>query len=305
MPVRGLCAIAMGKLGSREVGYGSDLDVIFVYDPALRPDDPLAYFSRSARRIIQLLTMPHGAGRGYELDTRLRPSGSQGLLVTSLAAFGRYHRLPAGDDDGVPHADRAATWERLALLKARVSAGDTALGRAALQVAHDAAYGSPIDVTQAARSVHELRLRMERELARERPGRYDVKFGRGGLLDVDFCVQLLQLRHGAHERVRTPQTQRAIEELANLGALDPRQAAWLREGREFLLRLEQRLRIVHGDGSHLIEAEAVGLKALARRMGLRDRPAQEATAALLERYRQVTGRIRSCYDEIVVRAAQN
>src|SRR5690606_13745066 len=99
-PIEGLAIIAMGKLGGREIGYGSDLDVLFVFDPkGFAGDDPTAFFARRARRIIQIVGMPHHEGRGYELDTRLRPSGNQGLLVVSLEAFARYH---AESDSGTP-----------------------------------------------------------------------------------------------------------------------------------------------------------------------------------------------------------
>ncbi|HHH31667.1 MAG TPA: bifunctional [glutamate--ammonia ligase]-adenylyl-L-tyrosine phosphorylase/[glutamate--ammonia-ligase] adenylyltransferase, partial [Polyangiaceae bacterium] len=98
-PVRGLAVLAMGKLGGREIGYGSDLDVIFLYDPDVPGiDDPMAHFTRAARKIIQLISMPHVEGRGYELDTRLRPSGNQGMLVVSLPGFARYHGVATGPD---------------------------------------------------------------------------------------------------------------------------------------------------------------------------------------------------------------
>src|SRR6185436_4379684 len=93
----GLAVVAMGKLGGRELGYGSYLDVVFIYDPdrAPEPDEAGAYFSRAASSVIRLISEPHVSGPGYELDTRLRPSGSHGMLVTSLSAFARYHGVAA------------------------------------------------------------------------------------------------------------------------------------------------------------------------------------------------------------------
>ena len=92
--------VAMGKLGGNEIGFGSDLDVLFIFDPASAPDgvDPHEHFVRRAQRVIRLVSAAHADGRGYELDTRLRPSGSQGLLVTSLASFARYHGVPLAGD---------------------------------------------------------------------------------------------------------------------------------------------------------------------------------------------------------------
>jgi glutamate-ammonia-ligase adenylyltransferase len=293
--VKGLALMAMGKLGGHELGYGSDLDVIFLFDPAAAPDDAHAFFSRAARRVIQLVSMPHVEGAGYELDTRLRPSGSQGLLVVSLEAFARYH-AQAGPTTG----EHAATWERLALLRARFCAGDEAVGRQAIAVARRAAYERHGDLATLAADVHRLRLRMERELARERPGRYDLKFGRGGLVDVEFATQLLQLRHGADPNVRTTETPRAIEALAAGGYLDAVHAEAMRTGYAFLRRLQLRIRVVHADAAHLIEERAAGLSTLARRMGIGGTlPARR----LLEQYLAVTDSVRRAYEAIVVEAA--
>ena len=298
--VRGLVVLAMGKLGGREIGYGSDLDVVFLFDPAAAPEgvDAAKHFTRAARRVIRLITISHAAGAGYELDTRLRPSGNQGLLVVSIDAFARYHES-APEDPTTPGV-RAATWERMALLRARAAAGNPALGAEAMRIAARTAYNRGGDARAMAEEVHRLRLRMERELSHERPGRYDLKLGRGGLADVEHTVQLLQLLHGARPLVRTQETSLAIEALAAEGILSPEHAEALREGYAFLRRLEQRIRIVHADSAHLLEERAPGLVPLARRMGIRDRPRGEAVAELLARYREVTERVRAVYEAIVV-----
>jgi glutamate-ammonia-ligase adenylyltransferase len=294
----GLSVLAMGKLGGREIGYGSDLDVVFLYDPARAPGgDPIAHYSRVARRVIQLIGMPHREGRGYELDTRLRPSGSQGLLVTSLEAFARYHEAAAA---GGARGERAATWERLALLRARFAAGDGALGAEALAVATRAAYDRGGTLAEIAADVHPLRQRIERELARERPGRHDLKHGRGGLVEVELVVQVLQLVFGRDPRVRTTETRQAIEALAGIGALGASDAEALREGYRFLRRLEQRLRVLHGDGAHLLEQGAAGMPALARRLGITGpQPAER----LLDQYRRISTLVRACYERIVASSA--
>ena len=302
--VRGLAVLAMGKLGGREIGYGSDLDVLFLFDPTSAPPgaDAHAYFARSARRIIKLISVSHAAGPGYELDTRLRPSGNQGLLVTSLEAFARYHGIAPGagpHPPGVTPHVRAAAWERLALLRARAVAGDAALGAEALRIAHAAAYEMPTDPRAMAEEIHRLRMRMERENSQERRGRYDIKLGRGGLVDVEFAVQLLQLEHGKDRRVRTPETGIAIEALAAAGYLAAEHAETLRDGYAFLRKLEQRIRILHGTPAQLLEESAPGLFPLARRMGIRDRRGSEAAAELLARYREVTERVRATYEAIV------
>jgi glutamate-ammonia-ligase adenylyltransferase len=303
--VRGLAVLAMGKLGGREIGYGSDLDVLFLFDPAAAPagSDADAYFARSARRIIKLISVSHAAGPGYELDTRLRPSGNQGLLVTSLEAFARYHGIAPGAGPHAPGATphvRAAAWERLALLRARAAAGDAALGAEAMRIAHTAAYEMPTDPKAMAEEIHRLRMRLERENSQERRGRYDIKLGRGGLVDVEFAVQLLQLEHGKDRRVRTQETGVAIEALAAAGYLAAEHAETLRDGYAFLRKLEQRVRILHGTPAQLLEESAPGLFPLARRMGIRDRRGSEAAEELLARYREVTERVRATYEAIVV-----
>jgi glutamate-ammonia-ligase adenylyltransferase len=301
----GLAVIAMGKLGGREIGYGSDLDIFFVYDAGPDGEDDAAEkYVRAAQRVLSLVSTPHGDGPGYELDTRLRPSGSHGLLVVSLDAFARYHGLTReGQED--PHQDRARTqaqdWERQALVKARACAGDVEVGRRVIALASRVAYerGSP-DPS----SMHHLRMRMEMELAKEGPRRYDVKLGRGGIVDVEFAAQWLQMRHGTDLRVRTPDTEGAIAALESCGYLDGDRAAVLREGYAMLRRLEQALRVVHGTSASLIEEGAPGLAALARRMGFRDEantPSGTAADALLERYRAVTRDVREAYLDVLGR----
>jgi glutamate-ammonia-ligase adenylyltransferase len=278
----GLAVIAMGKLGGRELGYGSDLDVLFVYED---PDEEaVERFARIAQRVLRLLGTPHGEGPGYELDTRLRPSGSHGLLVVSLEAFTRYQ------------SEQAEGWERQALVKARACAGDAELGARVLAVAHAAAYerGAP-----EAERMHHLRMRMERELTHERldrpPARYDVKLGRGGVVDVEFAAQWLQMHHGRDPRVRTTETEVALAALETCGYLEPALADILREGWRFLRRLEQRLRVSHGTSATLLEEGAPGLAALARRMGMHDGQRARADAALLERYVAATRDVRAAY----------
>ena len=183
-------------------------------------------------------------------------------------------------------------WERQALLKARFCAGDRELGAKVIALAHAAAYergGPPPE------RVHHLRMRMERELAGERRGRYDLKLGRGGLVDVEFAAQWLQMKHGRDPRVRTPDTETALTALETCGYLEPHVAPPLREGYRVLRRMEQRLRVLHGTSAQLIEEEAPGMALLARRMGMRDGPRGTASQALVARYLEVTRDVRAAY----------
>jgi len=304
----GLAVIAMGKLGGKEIGYGSDLDLFFVYreGPQAEGDthDAFEHAVRQAQRVLRLLSAPHGEGPGYELDTRLRPSGHHGLLVVSRDAFARYHGLAGGAEGEAASAEKQAQdWERQALIKARFVAGDAVLGEEIMRLAHRAAYevGAP-----AAEKMHHIRLRMERELGAERRGgdakaraRYDLKLGYGGLVDVEFAAQWLQMKHGTDTRVRTSDTELALSALETAGYLDPGPAGALREGYQLLRRLEQRLRVLHGTSTQWIEEGAPGVLPLARRMGMRDGPWGTASEALLARYRTVTDDVRAAYLAVI------
>jgi len=293
----GFAVLALGKLGGRDLGYGSDLDVIFTFLPsaAPQPQEATPYFVRGAQRVIRLLTEPHSAGPGYELDARLRPSGSHGLLVTSLESFARYHRLPI---DGPEHEplpvvfSSGAAWERQTLLRARGVVGDPELLRRSLEIAWRAAYegGAP-----PASEMHRLRMRMEKELARERDGRYDLKLGRGGLLDIEFAVQWLQMKNGTDLRVRTPDLGLALQALHTAGYLDRSAFEAFSEGYAFLRQLEQRIVVRTGNNAALIQVNGAGLPHLARRMGFQDGQGVHASAELVARYRDVTETVRASY----------
>jgi glutamate-ammonia-ligase adenylyltransferase len=300
-PVRGLAVIAMGKLGGSDIGYASDLDVLFVYDPDAAPsrDDALAHFARRAQRIIRLISEPHDVGPGYELDTRLRPSGSHGMLVTTAASFARYHGVgteaAAGETQLAVLASGAA-WERQALLRARACAGDLELGARAIRIAEVAAYelGAP-----APEELHRLRMRMQRELGRERPRRYDIKTGEGGLLDIEFAVQWLQMRFGQDRSLRTTDTGNALEALHRGSYLEIAHYATLLDGYRFLRRLEQRMVIQGGASSTVLDLRRPGLAQVARRMGLQDTPGASARELLMSRYLDIRGAVRAAYRDIL------
>ncbi|PWB64333.1 MAG: bifunctional [glutamate--ammonia ligase]-adenylyl-L-tyrosine phosphorylase/[glutamate--ammonia-ligase] adenylyltransferase, partial [Deltaproteobacteria bacterium] len=181
------CVMGMGKLGSEELSYHSDLDIIFLYSGAGEsvpaPDaDPAdfrkvtnhEYFAKVAQRLITLLTMATREGYVYKLDTRLRPSGNAGPLVSSLAAFETYHE----------HS--AHLWERQALLKCRFVAGDREFGKQVEGMVARFIFDRPLP-EGAAEEIHRLRMRMEVELGREHTRLLNLKVGRGGVVDVEFA----------------------------------------------------------------------------------------------------------------------
>ncbi len=280
--------VGMGKLGSRELTYGSDLDVIFLYQAAR--DDPAdrleaqQYFVRLAQKLGWLLQARTAEGVCYEVDARLRPSGNQGLLVTSLDAFRAYHE------------ESAQVWERQALLRARAVAGSASLAEAFESLRREILC-RPLPAGFGAEA-RRIRMRMETELAKESDGRRDFKTGRGGIADVETVVQIRQLEHGgAHpELFETARTDEQLERLAALGLLEADQAAALREGWSFLRRLSSRLRIVENRSISDLHAERGDLDAVARALGY---PSSELTGdarrPLLTDYLRHTEAIRGVY----------
>ena len=277
----GIAAIAMGKYGGRELSYGSDLDLFFIFDPAQFAEEDVPY--RIATRILRLLSTTHAEGPGYELDTRLRPSGNQGLLVTSEAAFARYH----GEDNAV--LAKAEAWERQALIKARFVAGDAPLGARTTALAERIAFtgGAP----DPAR-VLELRLRME--AGARSAGALDIKLGPGGLVDIEFLVQTLQMQHGADRRVRERSTEAALRSLWQVGALADDAAQTLLRHYAFYRRLEQRLRIVYGRSDTLVVREGPQIRTLARRLGFFG-DARRPEEGLVETLQQTMEEVRAIF----------
>jgi glutamate-ammonia-ligase adenylyltransferase len=269
-----LAILALGKLGGRELGYAADLDVVFVYDG---DEDAIVATTRIAQRLLGALRQVTPNGRLYELDTRLRPSGTQGLLVSSLAAWRRYH------------AEDARLWERQALTKLRAVAGDPIVGAEAESIARRAVYGAaPGPLAPIAHAIRDMRERIERELGgRDGSSRgrvVDVKTGPGGIVDIEFAAQYLQLVHGhAHAALRATGTADVLRAAAALGVAPATTLELLEQGYRFLRGLEHRLRVVHDQPIHRLPESRVELDRLARRSSF---PDGRALLAHLERWQR-------------------
>ena len=215
-----LAVIAMGKLGGRLLSFGSDLDLVFIYDAPLdaesdgeKPLPTQTYFMRLSQRLLAALTAKTAEGELFEVDMRLRPTGNKGPIATSLEGFLKYH------------AESAWTWERMALTRSRVVAGDPALARRVTD-AIAGVLSRPRDADTLLRDVADMRARMLKERRDVSP--WDLKHRRGGLVDCEFIAQYLQLRHAAaHPEVVNGNTAVAFERLAAAGALDAGAAATL------------------------------------------------------------------------------
>lgn len=255
-PSMRLCAIAMGRLGAGEMSYNSDLDLIFVYDDraevaASNPE----IASRMMQKLIAILESRTREGYAYKLDLRLRPSGNAGPLVTSLAGFRDYHR------------QSSAVWERQALVRARVVAGDPELAREVETARREFVYGRGLSAAEIG-EIAAMRHRMESEIGVEDKTRLNIKQGRGGLVDVEFLVQMMSLAHGrAHPELRVRNTMGLLEALAGLHLIAPDDVSALQDDYRFLSRLENRLRIESDQPAWAVPTSATALRPLARRMG--------------------------------------
>jgi glutamate-ammonia-ligase adenylyltransferase len=287
-PSEGLVVVGMGKLGSDELGYASDLDLIFVYDPG----EPgwwtgraVAHeiFTRIAQRTISALQTPTREGIAYRIDTRLRPSGNQGPLVSSLEAFAAYH------------ATSAQLWERQALIRARVVAGPEPLARQLEGVIAGFVYGRGLSEAESG-EIARMRARIERERGTAGALGINIKTGRGGLVDVEFLVQALQLRHGhAHTAVRARGTLAALRALEAARLLPATESRALADGYVFLHAMESRLRLERDRPIDETDVDDAALLPLARRLGYAgtDAAAVAALRADQARHREA---IRAVYD---------
>ncbi len=258
-----VAVVALGKCGSREMSAGSDLDLMTVY----RPDTPEAasalkdwsadvFYGRFTQRLIAALSTPTGEGELYEVDMQLRPSGTKGPVAVSLTAFQDYY-------------DREAeTWELLALTRARVVWASSAGFDQVVQDAVEVALRRPRDRGRTAADVVEMRQLLEQE--RPPKGAWDLKLLPGGLVDVEFAAQFLQLSHAADGGPLTPNTATALQAcrtqaLAPVGVLSDLLAAWALQQ-----NLTQLLKVALADGADPAEEPKAFKVLLARAGGARD-----------------------------------
>jgi [glutamine synthetase] adenylyltransferase / [glutamine synthetase]-adenylyl-L-tyrosine phosphorylase len=209
-PRTALTVLGLGSFGAREMRYGSDLDLVFLFGGDGESDtgvDHREWFARASVRVIAAMEAMLEEGRLYAVDTRLRPSGEQGLLVTSWASFGRYHR------------EEAAAWERVALLRARaVWSGESPEQRRQRDAELEAlAFDLPVDDEAFRAELRRLRGRVEKERGRVPEGSRHLHFDPGGIMDLELLAALGQLRHAGDPQVRTTSTMDVLTRLVELG----------------------------------------------------------------------------------------
>jgi glutamate-ammonia-ligase adenylyltransferase len=283
LPLR-LAIIGMGRLGGYEQGYGSDADVLFVFEPlGAEESDVTSVAHEVAQELRRLLSKP-ASDPPLLVDADLRPEGRQGPLVRSLDSYAEYYRrwsLP---------------WEKQALLRACPIAGDAELGSRFVEVIDPLRYpqGGISEADQ--REIRRLKARMEAErLPRGVDPAMHLKLGRGGLTDVEWTVQLLQLRHAAAvPTLRTTATLDGLAAALEAQLLTGPDEAILRTAWLLATRVRSAIVLAHGRASDIVPSDARARAAVARAMGY----GSGSTADLLEDYQRATRRARQVHERL-------
>ncbi|HOW66307.1 MAG TPA: hypothetical protein P5186_23650 [Candidatus Paceibacterota bacterium] len=286
--------IGLGKLGGQELNYSSDVDVIFLYDdeghvfkqPPGKTDagqgmSSHQFFARLAESVINEVSRVTQEGRLFRIDLRLRPEGKAGPLVRSLASYENYY------------AQWGQIWERMMLIKARGVAGDPSLAGEFLEMTQPFRYPRSLG-ERALREVAAMKQRIEQEVIREGEEDRNIKLSRGGIREIEFSVQVLQILHGG--RIPFLQERRTLAALAKLveyNLMSEQEGRRLGEAYRFLRELEHRLQMEANLQTHTLPSNDAAIKRLARLMEFRQVPKfQEA----LERHR---GLVREVFDKVV------
>jgi len=252
--------LALGKLGGEELNYSSDIDLIFVYDEEGRTDgyrsiSNAEFFAKMGMELVRILDEHTAFGIAYRVDMRLRPDGEQGALARSLDATLGYY------------ISRGRTWERQALIKCRPIAGDVELGRTFLDAITPFVYRRYLGAAEIA-EIKALKRRIEQRTVSAGVDDLEVKTGRGGIRDVEFVVQFLQLLHGGdYPEVRHANTLQALTKLEAVGCLTSEERGIMDDTYRFLRSVEHRLQILFDRQTHQLPRAIEELRTLAIRMG--------------------------------------
>jgi glutamate-ammonia-ligase adenylyltransferase len=295
------CVVALGKLGSAELNYASDIDLVFIYS-----DDGTTaggssergklsnreYFIKLSEAISKLVGQPAGEGAAYRVDLRLRPHGRDGALAVSLA-------------EALAYYDKTAqAWERQALIRSRPAAGSGALFARFANAVQPSIYRSDVSVKDALASVRLAKQKIDRHVARSNAG-FNVKLQRGGIREIEFIAQALQLAHGARDEwLRVSHTLISLGRLADRELITEQERSELSDAYLFLRTLEHRLQMEHGLQTHTVPQTDAQRLLVARRMGFKGE-----TSALLKDFDRAlllhTTKVLNAYDRVFAEPAEN
>jgi len=272
--------IGMGKLGGQELNYASDVDVLFVHEGDSNEAD------RVARALLHTMTTPTADGIVFRTDADLRPEGRAGALSRTLDSYASWYE------------QWARSWEFQALLKARPVAGDLDLAERFIELVQPYVWPDRLD-PDAVLEARTMKARSEEEMRRKGLTDRELKRGRGGIRDVEFAVQLLQLVHGRHdESVRSPRTLDALDQLADAGYIERDDATRLQDAYVFLRTLEHRLQLWDEQQTHTLPSDPVALERLARVMGFRNTPRASAVEEFAEVQRRHQAEVRAIHERL-------
>jgi [glutamine synthetase] adenylyltransferase / [glutamine synthetase]-adenylyl-L-tyrosine phosphorylase len=290
-PTARIAVIGMGKLGGRELNYVSDVDVVFVHEPIEEGGDKAANREvvQVLGRVLELLNSSTTMGRAYEIDPTLRPEGRSGALSRTIPSF-------------VAYWERwAKTWEFQALLKARPVAGDLQLGERWLAAAAPFVYPERLDPDVVA-EIRAMKSRIESRPEVRRDGERQLKLGPGGIRDVEFAVQLLQLVHGRGDRsLRLTGTLETLDALVRNGYVDDSDAEAFATAYRLLRTVEHRLQLAHERRTHTIPADPERQEWLARSLGYRAAAANPAREPFLADLHKVQSGVRELHAKLFYR----
>ncbi len=252
--------VGMGKLGGQELHYGSDLDLIFLYTRNGQTGGRQAlsnkeYYAKLIQKFISYLSVYTRGGYAYKIDTQLRPSGNQGPLVSTLDAYADYQRT------------KAQIWEKQALLKARFVCGNEEFGKTLAKQFHQLIFSTEFPHNLNL-EIHRMRLRMENEIAQETPRRLHYKAGFGGLIDIEFAIQYLQLKMGKiFETIVSGNTLEAIEKMGERNILKKTEYEIFKKAYLFYRLLEMRMEVLFDLKGGYLDPQSDLLENLSETMG--------------------------------------
>ena len=280
----GLAIIALGKLGGREMNFGSDIDILFVCSGEGETSggsedglDTKSYYTRLCERLIHAIGWGTRYGFGYKVDTRLRPEGEQGPLVIDIGGYERYYNT------------RVSIWERQSLIKARFVAGSERVGEKFISLATKVAYEGELG-DSLRDSIYQMKIRMEEERAQKR----DIKLGKGGIVDIEFTVQYLQMFFGKdNPDIRVASTYEAIDGLSDLDRVAKGDLEILKKGYYFLRNIEKVLRL-DDTGKSVIPAKEGELRLVLGRLGYDSNGGDKFTTD----YEKITSAVRGVFERV-------
>lgn len=258
------CVVSLGKLGSNELNYSSDIDLLFLYSTEGTTSGNGSrgavtnreYFTKLAELVTKIVGQQTGEGAAYRVDLRLRPHGRVGALAISLAEAVKYY------------SGGAQAWERQTLIRARASAGDTEIFKEFFAEIEGKVYSADETVENALRNVKLSKEKINLEHHTDKG--YNVKLGTGGIREIEFIAQALQLAYGGRDRwLRAPHTLKSLARLADRKLISDNDLTELSDAYDFLRRLEHHLQMEHGLQTHLVPHESEKLELIARKMNYR------------------------------------